>query len=52
MLESHSHGKDTGTDTTIVRYLITDDGSGSGIYDEPDVCFDSFYFDVGFISGE
>lgn len=36
--------KNTGTDTAVVEYLITDDGTGCGIHDEPDVSFDSFHF--------
>ena len=50
--ESHAHGKDTGADAAVVRDLIADDGTGGGIYDEPDKGFDAAYFDVGFICGE
>ena len=37
MAESHSHSKDTGTDPSVVRYLITDNGAFGSIHDEPDV---------------
>ena len=50
--EGHAHGKDTGADAAVVRDLIADDGTGGGIYDEPDKGFDAAYFDVGFIRGE
>ena len=50
--ESHAHGKDAGADAPVVRDLVTDDGTGGGIHDEPDKGFDAAYFDVGFISGK
>lgn len=52
MTKSHSHGEDTGADTTVIRYLIADDGTFSGIHDEPDISLDTTDFDVGFISSE
>ncbi len=51
-LESHTHGEDAGADTTVIRYLIADDGTGCGIHDEPDVGLDTTDFYVGFISSE
>ena len=52
MPESHPHGKDTRTDASIVRDLISDNGTACGIHDEPDVSFDTADFDIGFISSE
>lgn len=52
MTESHPHSKDTGTDASIVRNLISDNGSACGIHDKPDVSFDTADFDIGFISSE
>lgn len=52
MPESHTHGKNTRTDTAVVRYLIADDGTAGGIHDEPYVSFDTTDFDVGFISSK
>ena len=40
MTESHTHGKDAGIDTTIVGYLIANDGTAGSIHDKPDVSFD------------
>ena len=51
-LENHTHCKDTGTNTTVVRYLLADNGSCSSIHDEPDVSFDATDFDVSFIGSE
>ena len=28
MSESHSHGKNTGTNPTVIRYLVANDGNG------------------------
>ena len=50
--KSHTHGKDAGTDTTVVRHLIADDGTGGSIHDEPDVGFDATDLDVSFVSSE
>ena len=52
MLKCHSHSKNTGVDTTVVRYLITNNGAACGIHNEPDICFDAADLDVGFISGK
>ena len=35
--ESHTHSEDTGAGTTVIRYLVANDGSGCGIYNEPDI---------------
>ena len=51
-LERHTHGEDAGADTTIVRHLVADDGSGGSIHDEPDIGFDATDFYVGFIRCE
>ena len=50
--ESHAHSEDAGTDAAVVGYLITDDGTGSCIHDEPYVRFDAADFDIGFIRSE
>ena len=47
--QNHSHSRDARTNATIIRYLITKDRAGRGIHDEPDVCFYTTDFDVGFI---
>ena len=52
ILEGHTHSKDAGPDTTVIRYLIAKDRAGSGIHDQPDIGFDTTDFDVGFISSE
>ena len=51
-LEGHAHGEDAGSDTAVVRYLVSDDGACCRIHDKPDVGFDAADFDVGFIGGE
>lgn len=51
-LESHPHSEDTGADATVVRYLITDDGTACGIHDEPDIGFNATDFNISFIRGE
>ena len=51
-LERHTHGEDAGADTTVVRHLVADDGSGGGIHDEPDIGLDASDFDIGFIRCE
>lgn len=50
--ECHAHSKDAGADTAVIRDLVADDGSGSGIHNEPDVGFYATDFDIGLISGE
>ena len=52
MAESHTHGKDAGADTAVIRDLIADDGSGYRIHDEPYITFDPTDFDIGFVCGE
>jgi len=49
VLKSHTHGKDTGSDTAVIRDLIAEDGMGDGIHDEPDISFDATDFDIGLI---
>ena len=51
-MESHTHGKDAGTDTAVVRDLIAKDGTGYRIHDKPDVSFDSTDFDIGFVGNK
>ena len=50
--ECHAHGKDTGTDAPIVRYLVADDGAAGGIHNEPDIGFDAADLDVGLIGNK
>ena len=49
-LKGHAHGKDTRTNPTVIRHLVTDDGTAGSIHDQPDVGFDAADLDVGFIS--
>ena len=51
-LECHTHGQDAGADTTIIRDLVADDGSCSGIHDEPDIGLDTPDFYIGLIRSE
>ena len=48
-LESHTRRKDTGTDATVIGYLVTDNGTGCGIHNKPDIVFYAADFYVGFI---
>lgn len=50
--ECHAHGEDAGADTTVVRYLVTDNETGCGIHDKPDVCFEAADFYVGFVGSK
>ena len=50
--ESHTHSEDTGADTTVIRDLVANDGSGCGIHNEPDIGFDPTDFDIGFIGSK
>lgn len=50
--EGHTHGEDTGTNTTVIGYLIADDGTGCGVHNEPDVGSDAADFDVCLVSRE
>ena len=50
--EGHAHGKDTGTDSTVVRNLIADDGSCGSIHDKPDIGFDAPDLDIGLVSSK
>ncbi len=47
--EGHAHGKNAGSYSTIIGYLVTDDGAADSVHNEPDVGFDAADFDVGFI---
>lgn len=51
-MESHTHGQDAGADTTIIGYLVADNGTGCSIHDKPDVCFETADFYVGFIGSK
>ena len=51
-LKCHMHGEDAGTDPAVIRYLITDNGAGCRIHDEPDIGFDATDFYVGLVSSE
>lgn len=48
-LKGHAHGKDTWANSTVIRHLVTDDGTAGSIHDQSDVGFDAVDFDVGFI---
>ena len=48
-LKGHAHGKDTRANSTVIRHLVTDDGTAGSIHDQPDIGFDAADFDVGFI---
>ena len=48
-LEGHAHGKDTRSDPTVIRYLVTDDGTAGSVHDEPNIGFDAADLDVGLI---
>ena len=50
MLQGHTHGQDTGTDTTVRRDPVTEDGTGSRIHDEPDEASDALDLDVGLVT--
>ena len=50
--ERHAHGKDTGTDSTVVRDLIADDGPCGSIHDKPDIGFEAPDLDIGFVSSK
>lgn len=52
MSESHAHCKNAWTDTTVIRYLVTDNGSFGSVHDEPDIAFDTTDFYVGFVSSK
>ena len=50
--QSHAHGKDTGTNTTVIRDLSTEDGTGDVIYYEPDISFDATDFDISLVGNQ
>ena len=51
-LESHTHGEDAGADTTVIRYLIADNGTSCSVHDKPDVSIETADFYVGFIGSK
>ena len=51
-LERHAHSEDAGANATVVRYLVTDDGTGGGVHDKPDVGFDPADLYVCLVGGE
>lgn len=51
-LEGHAHGKDTRADPTVIRHLVTDDGTAGSVHDEPNIGFDAADLDVGFIGNK
>lgn len=48
-LEGHAHGKDAGSNPSVIGHLVADNGTGGGVHDKPDVGFYAADFDVGFI---
>lgn len=50
--EGHAHGKDAGTDSTVVRDLVADDGACGSIHDKPDIGFDAPDLDIGLVSSK
>src|SRR5574344_2314265 len=52
MFESHPHGKDTRTDSTVIRYLVTDDRTAGSIHDKPNIGLDAADFDIGLIGSK
>ena len=52
MTEGHSHGKDARSNAPVIRYLVTENRTGYGIHDEPDITFYAPYFDIGLIGNE
>lgn len=52
MAKSHPHSKDTGTDTSVVRNLVSDNGAACSIHDKPDIGFDTADFNISFIGSK
>ena len=52
MSESHANCKNAWTDTTVIRYLVTDNCSFGSVHDKPDVAFKTTDFYVSFISSK
>ena len=52
LVESHAHGKDAGANVPGSRDLITKDGAGDSVSNEPDISFNPFDLDVGLVSGQ
>lgn len=43
---------DVGTDTVVVRYQISNDGTSGSIHDKPDISFNITDFDIRFIGSK
>lgn len=41
MTKGHPHCQNTGTDTTVVRNLIPEDGARNSVHDKPDITFNT-----------
>ena len=52
MTESHPHSKAAGADTSVVRDLVSDNGTACGIHNKPDIRFDTSDFDIGLVSSK
>lgn len=52
MSKSHAHCPNTRPDTTIVRNLITKNGTFCSIHDEPNIALDTTGFDISFIGSK
>ena len=50
--ECHTHSEDAGANATVIRYLVTDNGTGGSVHDKPDVGFDPADFYVCLVRGE
>lgn len=50
--ESHAHRHDAGTDATVIRNPVADNGAFGSIHNEPDIGFDAPDFDICFIGGK
>lgn len=51
-MESYAHGKDAGSNTTVVRNLIAENGTCRCIHDQPDVSFETTELYVSFVGSE
>ena len=52
MFKCHTHCHYAGTNTPVIRDLITNDGTSGCIHNEPDISFDTTDFDIGFVSSK
>src|SRR5699024_12547888 len=48
ILEGQAHGEDTGSYSTVIRYLVADDRTTGSVHNEPDVGFDTTDLDISF----